>query len=128
MGVDCALVTATLLLLRNLALLRRNKGVILAQVGRGARVVTPPTLDRPLATVHMQPALLRFALAALEFPTASSAAPIAAAAAALWALLHHSEKAKLALRNSGVRARRAQRRRRGVGAARALSTGARLHA
>ena len=55
-------------------------------------------------------AFLRVTLAARKFPVTSSAAPIAAAAAALWALLHHSEKAKLALRHAGARASRALER------------------
>ena len=51
LGLDCALVTATLVLLRNLALLRRNKGVILAQVRRVEACVRATIVDRQLRNV-----------------------------------------------------------------------------
>lgn len=62
-------------LLRNLALLRRNKGRILAQ-----------------------PPLVAFLLDALQAPPAV----VSASATALWALVHHSEKARALLRADGL--------------------------
>uniref|UniRef100_A0A7S3K2Y0 Uncharacterized protein n=1 Tax=Aureoumbra lagunensis TaxID=44058 RepID=A0A7S3K2Y0_9STRA len=63
---------ATALLLRNLSLLRRNKGHVLAQ-----------------------PPLVHFLVAALASKTDSV---FTAAATALWALVHHSEKARAQLK------------------------------
>jgi hypothetical protein len=64
-------------LLRNLALLRRNKGRILAQ-----------------------PPLVFFLLDALRAPPAV----VSASATALWALVHHSEKARGLVKADGLRA------------------------
>ena len=64
-------------LLRNLALLRRNKGRILAQ-----------------------PPLVSFLLDALRAPPAV----VSASATALWALVHHSEKARGLVKADGLRA------------------------
>ena len=74
----CAEFTA--LLVRNLSLLRRNKGRILAQ-----------------------PPLVAFVLDELQDARRASAGLLAAAAAAAWALVHHSEKARVSLRADAAR-------------------------